>query len=63
MSHKRRLIYPEPQEDDDSLDEPKSFTLGHCVVCGAPLYTRDGCAGTGMCGPCATGDADTAGEY
>ena len=34
-----------------------------CVVCGTPLIEPGGCAGTGMCGPCCTGDASTAGEY
>ena len=34
-----------------------------CLVCGAPLIEPGGCAGTGMCGPCCTGDASTVGEY
>ncbi len=34
-----------------------------CCVCGTPLVERGGFAGVGMCGPCATGDASTAGEY
>jgi hypothetical protein len=49
---------------ESEREEPKSFVgKGHCAVCGTPLCTRGGCAGTGMCGPCCTGEADTAGEY
>ncbi len=65
MSRKRkRTIYP-PESDlrDEETEESKSFTHGHCVVCGTPLCTTGGCAGTGMCGPCCLGEADTAGEY
>ena len=49
---------------DPSSERIKSFVgHGNCAVCGAPLCTHGGCANTGMCGPCCTGDADTAGEY
>jgi hypothetical protein len=45
-------------------DDQKSFVgFGHCFACGTPLCTQGGCAGTGLCGPCCTGEADTAGEY
>ena len=33
-----------------------------CIVCGGKLYLRGGYAHTGMCGPCCTGDAETAQE-
>lgn len=62
--HKRkgnRNQHADRREHDH--DEPKSFHFGHCAVCGTPLCTQGGCAGTGMCGPCCTGDAATAGEY
>jgi hypothetical protein len=36
---------------------------GRCFVCKAPLIEPTGCAGSGLCGPCCTGDASTAGEY
>ena len=35
---------------------------GFCMVCGQPLLKPNGMAGTGMCGPCCTGEADTFGE-
>jgi len=65
MTRKRkRTIYPpQVERQDDETDEPKSFTHGHCVVCGTPLCTTGGCAGTGMCGPCCTGSAEDVGEF
>lgn len=51
---------PELAEEPDEL---KSFHFEHCQVCGTPLCTEGGCAGTGMCGPCCTGDASTTGKY
>ena len=30
-----------------------------CEVCGCDLCIEGGYAGTGMCGPCATGEAET----
>lgn len=37
--------------------------FGHCEVCETPLMTEGGCEGTGLCGPCCLGEADTVGEY
>lgn len=34
--------------------------MPNCEVCGQPIY-GDGFCGTGMCGPCTTGEADTVG--
>ncbi len=34
-----------------------------CEVCEIPLIDEGGCGGTGLCGPCCTGDASTVGEY
>ena len=55
----RRPAAPECSGERDF----KSFTFGHCNVCGTPLCTKGGCANTGLCGPCCTGEADTAGEF
>lgn len=40
----------------------KGFGFGSCMVCDAPLLQVGGFAGSGMCGPCCTGEADTVGE-
>lgn len=42
---------------------PWKFDPDKCTVCDTPLIEPGGCAGSGMCGPCCTGDASTAGEY
>ena len=58
--HRRRRHKRKQEANTDT----KSFVgNGHCAVCGTPLCTKGGCANTGMCGPCCTGEADTAGEY
>ena len=44
---------------EQEQDQPQE----RCIVCGTPLVTDGGCANTGMCGPCCTGDASTVGEY
>ncbi len=33
--------------------------FGTCEVCEAPLMSDGGYGGTGMCGPCTTGEAET----
>ena len=33
-----------------------------CTACGTPLLQRGGYGGTGLCGPCCTGEADTVDE-
>ena len=48
-------------EDDGDYGDYDGETT--CEVCGTPLVTPGGCAGTGMCGPCCLGDASTVGEY
>ena len=35
---------------------------GRCGSCDTPLGIKGGCADTGLCGPCATGEAATVGE-
>ncbi len=40
----------------------ENFGFGNCMVCDTPLLQRGGFAGSGMCGPCCTGEADTIGE-
>lgn len=32
---------------------------GRCGSCNVPLLQANGYAGTGLCGPCCTGEADT----
>ena len=47
-----------PPSLDGDVQEP-----GECVVCGTPLVEAGGAGGTGMCGPCCTGESDTVGEF
>jgi hypothetical protein len=35
---------------------------GQCDCCEQPLFKKGGYAGTGLCGPCCTGDASTIDE-
>lgn len=42
---------------------PAPDSPGHCEVCNAALGVPGGYAGTGMCGPCCTGEADTLSEF
>lgn len=35
---------------------------GKCSVCKQQLYKKGGYGGSGMCGPCCTGDASTIDE-
>ena len=52
------------RDNESQPSRDKSTTkVKACVVCGTPLIEPGECAGTGMCGPCCTGDASTAGEY
>jgi hypothetical protein len=60
----RKKIDAQRKDPPGKAREPKSSVgKGHCAVCGTPLFTPGGCANTGLCGPCCTGEADTAGEY
>lgn len=45
----------DPEDDDD--EEP-----GNCISCGCPLGIPGGMAGTDLCGPCCTGEAETLDE-
>ena len=49
--------------DSDLEGSDEGIGYGECFVCGMPLMTPGGCAETGMCGPCTTGEADTLGEF
>ena len=53
----------EPEKDREIVEYLPAAKVRSCLVCGMPLIEPGGCAGTGMCGPCCTGDASTAGEY
>ena len=46
---------------NNSAEKPPPF-FGKCEVCEAELMSPGGYGGTGMCGPCTTGEADTIGE-
>lgn len=48
----------------DDLDgaQPDDYGEEECLSCGAPLLQPGGYAGSGMCGPCCTGEADTIDE-
>jgi len=59
MSEKRRS-YPQKLRRAE-MEEFKKST-GCCSVCKQSLYKKGGYGGTGMCGPCCTGDASTIDE-
>ena len=44
---------PEDDDDDQAME---------CIVCNEALGIPGGMAGTGMCGPCCTGEAATLDE-
>lgn len=52
---------PDNEDRDEFPEMDGQETV--CIVCGEPLMEPGGCGGTGMCGPCCTGDASTVGEY
>ena len=37
--------------------------FGRCESCETPLGVEGGMAGTGLCGPCCTGEAETLSEF
>lgn len=45
---------PDEQEDKDELN---------CITCETPLGIPGGMGGTGMCGPCCTGESETLSEF
>jgi hypothetical protein len=46
--NKKRKLPPLPQG-----------AVGRCRACEQPLFKKGGYGGTGMCGPCCTGEAET----
>jgi hypothetical protein len=40
----------------------RGIRFGTCEVCGTELGKRGGYGGTGMCGPCCTGESETLDE-
>ncbi len=62
---KRKRDKESAQPDRDGLTEElfdladEFFADGFCVTCGCPLGLPGGMGGTGLCGPCCTGEADT----
>ena len=61
MSKKKRRPY-RGGEQQRTIDLNKEIVCGQCTVCEQPLYKKGGYAGTGMCGPCVTGEAATVDE-
>lgn len=56
MSHKKKKT--------QSQSKPKKdYSHEKCEVCGQPLTKPGGYEDTGMCGPCATGEAETHEEF
>ncbi len=47
----------EPRNGSDDKQEKK------CMSCGAELTIPGGYAGSGLCGPCCTGDSSTLDEF
>jgi hypothetical protein len=43
-------------------EEARFGAAGNCDSCGQPLYVDGGYGGTGLCGPCCTGEASTLDE-
>lgn len=44
---------------DPNRPPTKQSSFGLCEVCESPLMSPGGYGGTGMCGPCTTGEAAT----
>jgi hypothetical protein len=65
--HKKIILPIEPEEtppekiDIETESDPHQLgaDAGGCKSCGQLLYIEGGYAGSGLCGPCCTGDADT----
>lgn len=55
MTDNRRQSQPAPPP-------PPPERRARCFACGCPLGLPLGYGGTGLCGPCATGGADTLDE-
>ncbi len=61
MGKKKHRSYPGGKQQK-MKDLAKDMGCGQCLVCEQPLYKKGGYAETGMCGPCATGEAATIDE-
>ena len=59
MAKKKRRRYDPDHRRKDMIDE---IGCGQCICCEQPLYKKGGYAGSGMCGPCCTGEAATIDE-
>ena len=59
MAKKKRRRYDPEKRRNDMI---KEIGFGQCSSCGQPLYKKGGYAGSGMCGPCCTGEAATIDE-
>jgi hypothetical protein len=57
---KKRRPYPEALKREDVVELRERY--GTCDVCGQQLFKIGGYAGSGMCGPCCTGDSSTIDE-
>lgn len=53
------MTFKEAQEAELCPDGKKM----HCITCDAPMNVPGGYAGTDLCGPCCTGEAETLNEY
>ncbi len=53
----RRVNHAEDEEDRDDADRQI------CAACHQALGIVGGMAGTGLCGPCCTGEAETISEF
>lgn len=51
-----------PRKDSDQIDEDAEIDEA-CLSCGEPLGLKGGMGGTGLCGPCCTGEAATLDEF
>ena len=55
MARRKRKKHKRPTYEDDGCPR--------CEVCDTPMTKLKGYAGTGMCGPCCTGEAATLDEF
>ena len=57
--NRRHNPYPLPA---DGREPHGAGEVPRCEVCGCVMVLPGGCADSGMCGPCCTGEADTINE-
>jgi hypothetical protein len=63
---KRRRRRKRERRDSQGADlgmRPRQTGRYRCLTCHTPLGLRGGMGGTGLCGPCATGEATTLEEF